>query len=267
MLTLAIGISVVLVSVTIWYFWWIPALNERYGFQHFFMGRPLIEGFKQIVQNGSQTFETFTKNALGYAGSALLIIGLISVALKRDRVLTLVFLGGMVAFLPFVVKSGFNFFHHKYYVIPFVPVLCVLAGQGAQLLKRPGWRWILAVIFSVFLLEQAARLTRDLSVNNDHLLGLSKTLNAVSDPQDLILINSGDDPTLMYFADRKGWLAHPEQLKSVPYLVDLKLKGLKFVVLVKSQEGEFEPKLRYPIVHQDETFLIYRLEVEAAPDL
>jgi len=267
MLTLAMGIGVVLVTVSIWYFWWVPALNERYGFQHFFMGRPLIEGFTQIVQNGSETFETFTKNTLGYAGSALLIIGLISIALKRDRVLAFVFIGGMVAFLPFVVKSGFNFYHHKYYVIPFVPVLCVLAGQGVQLLKRPGWRWILAMIFSVFLLEQTARLARDLSVNNDHLLGLSKTLNAVSDPQDLILINSGDDPTLMYFADRKGWVVHPEQLKSASYLRELELKGLKFVVLVKSQEGKFEPKLRYPIVHQDEYFLIYRVGSEAAPDL
>ena len=267
MLALTAGVGCSLMLVVLWYFWWVPKLNAQFGFEHFFMGRPLGEGWSQIIQNGSQTFERFTKVSIGYSGSVLLFIGLLSSVWKRNGYLAWIFVGGLAAFMPFVIKSGFNFFHHNYYVIPFVPVLCVLAGQGAYVLKQRGvMGWVLPLIFSVFFLEQGARVVRDLNAKNDHLLTLSSRLDAVSARQDLILINSGDDPTPMYFAHRKGWLAHDSQIRSVSYLADLEAKGLRFVVLIQSPNGVPNMQPGLPVVYQDEHFVIQKIVRTATPN-
>ena len=248
-----------LVLVALWYFWWVPGLTTRFGFEHFFMGRPLAEGWSQIVQNGPETLERFTKVSIGYSGSVLLAIGLLSSVWSRSRVLIWIFVGGLVAFMPFVIKSGFNFFHHNYYVIPFVPVLCVLAAQGAGVLKQRGNMWTLSLVFAVFFLEQGARVVRDLNHKNDHLLTLSSRLDSVSERTDLILVNSGDDPTPMYFAHRKGWLAHNNQLESASYLPGLQAKGLRYVVLIQPPNGVLKMQPGLPVVYQDKYFVIQKL--------
>lgn len=255
----------VLALVSLWYFWWVPTLRDRFGFDHFFMGRPLYEGWSQIVQNLPHTLERFTKTSLGYAGSLFLFLGLVYSVRDNKHGLLFSFVGGFFAFLPFVIKAGFNFFHHNYYVVPFVPALCAMAGYGVSVLLRKNLKWLVLLVLAVFVLEQGSRLIRDQRSEQGYLLTLEARLDAVSSRQDLILVNSGDDPTPMYFAHRRGWLLHDEQIKEASHLDELAAKGLKFVVLIRHRDKSYELPARFALVHEDAHFQIYRVMPAQAP--
>ena len=90
-----------------------------------------------------------------------------------------------------------------------------------------------------------------------HLLNLESDLNQISQPNDLIAINSGDVPTPMYFAHRKGWILHQEDLLNVSYLEDLKSKGVKFVVVLNNNQTNFNPNLLGQLIMKKEGYSIY----------
>lgn len=263
MLVLTGGITSSLGLVVLWYFWWAPSLTAQFGFEHFFMGRPLVEGWSQITENWLQTLERFTTVSIGYSGTVLMVIGMLSIVWRRNRILLVIFVVGLIAFTPFVIKSGFNFYHHKYYVIPFVPVLCLFAGYGVHALKQRGLIWLLPFVL-IFFFEQGNRMFRDLNSKRNYLLNLSTQLDKVSKRSDLILINSGNDPTPMYFSRRKGWLATDAQIQSSSYLADLEARGLKFVVLIKSSNRGQKIQLDQSPVYQDDNFTIWRIGRTAA---
>ena len=70
------------------------------------------------------------------------------------------------------------------------------------------------------------------------ILHLEKDLDKFSKPTDLILINSGVVPTPIYFAHRKGWIDFNERIANNAYILALKEKKLKYIVILKKAFGE-----------------------------
>jgi hypothetical protein len=90
------------------------------------------------------------------------------------------------------------------------------------------------------------------------ILNLEAELDKFSDRNDLILINSGQFPTPMYFAHRKGWVDNNEKITDRKHILSLKEKGLKYIVILKKTLGT-EVTLEYEIVINNENFSIYKL--------
>ena len=90
------------------------------------------------------------------------------------------------------------------------------------------------------------------------MLELESELSAFSDSKDLIAINSGEVPTPMYFAHRKGWVETNQNLLNEQYISELKMKGLRFIVVLKNGFGT-ETSLPYPIQLENKHYLIYSL--------
>ena len=69
---------------------------------------------------------------------------------------------------------------------------------------------------AVVMLEGLANQAHDFfpSSNQRAILRLESALDAVSDPDDLIVINCGPSPTPMYFAHRKGWVLSGPEIES-----------------------------------------------------
>jgi hypothetical protein len=88
------------------------------------------------------------------------------------------------------------------------------------------------------------------------VLQLEAELDKVSNRHDLICINSGEFPTPMYFAHRKGWVAYNEQILQQNFTDSLANKGLKHIVILNHVFGEKIP-LNYPIEFQNNDFTIY----------
>ncbi len=98
-----------------------------------------------------------------------------------------------------------------------------------------------------------------LKPSSQQLLNLESDLNQISQPNDLIAINSGDVPTPMYFAHRKGWIIHQDDLLNESFRDELKEKGLKFIVVLNNNPTRWNPHHLGQLVLKKEGYCIYSM--------
>ncbi len=254
-----IFISVSIASIVpaiIWYFYWVHYLVDSFGFWHFFMGKSFSEGIHEIFGNIPLTLKRFYQDSLQYVGFAAFVYGLVWAFIRKEKKLLYIFLLSFAAFLVIIFKAGFTFSHHTYYVIPFVPVMALIAGYGVCLFKNK----ITYIILFVICLEGVLNQQHDFRISKDALqmLNLENDLNKVSKRNDLILINSGNFPTTMYFAHRKGWIDSNENIANQDFVLSLKSKGLKYIVILKKYQGT-NMNLHYSVALDNDDYCIYKL--------
>lgn len=136
-----------------------------------------------------------------------------------------------------MLKGGFTFYHHSYYIIPFVPLMALLSAYGISTLPSIRWKTIVLVAIG---LEGFFNHLDDFRIKpvNAALLQIEPLMNEISQPKDLVAINSGAFPTPMYFAHRKGWVAFNNQLSQVSYIDSLTHLGLKHIIIMKRTFGD-----------------------------
>ncbi len=241
-----------------YYFYWVPYLNTRYEFVHFFTGKPLSNGFRDISSNLAATAEKFYAEALGYAGFALMLLSLVAAVIYRQKRLLMCLTLLMLTFLIVLLKAGSVFYNHAYYIVPFVPAMALLAGYGLTRIQQNKWIWLILVVVCA---ENVASRFSDYHVNPNHqrVLALETDLDRFSQRSDLLLINSGQVPTPMYFAHRRGWLANNQQIVAPGFLDSLMQKQLKYVVIMKQVFGS-NLELNYPVKLDNEAYRIYKVQ-------
>jgi 4-amino-4-deoxy-L-arabinose transferase-like glycosyltransferase len=240
-----------------WYFYWVPYLVDKFGFWHFFMGKGIEQGASEIYHNLNLTLDKFYDAALKYVGFTIFLIGIFKMIEKRNQLLLAIFILSLPTFLIIIFKSGVTFSTHSYYIIPFIPVMALLAGYG---LSKIANMKIKIVLLAAIILEGVLNQQHDFRIHDKEmaLTQLEYDLDKVSFRRDLILINSGDYPTPMYFAHRKGWVATNDKIENVEYLNSLKLKGLKFIIILKKSFGE-NINLNHKIILDNEDYCIYKM--------
>jgi hypothetical protein len=246
--------SIAIVPVVWWYFIWVPYLVDHFGFWHFFMGDSFMEGINELAANIPDTFKKFYDTALKFAGFAFFVFGLIMAVVKRNRKLLLIFLLSSLGFAVVVLKAGFNFPHHSYYIVPFVPVMALVAAFGIDQIKK---QWIATIALAAIALEGFFNQFHDVRIHqHEPLLKLETALNSHTEQDDLILINSGQNPTPMYFAHRNGWIAFNRQIDEQEELEKYIDLGLDHVVILKAGFGS---PLNFDLekVHESDYFDIY----------
>ncbi len=248
---------VLIMPVIYWYFYWVPHLNSVFGFTHFFMGNSFINGSKEILSHLFETCFRFFDGAIKYIGFTFFLTGLFYLYKNKQKKLFLIFILAAIGFLIVIFKSGFAFYHHNYYIIPFVPVMALICGYGLIQLKNIKWRYVILMAIS---LEGILNYQDDFFIkhNDAEIYNLESDLDKVSSKNDLILINSGNTPTPMYFAHRKGWVTFNDSIKDPIYLAKLKHKGLKIIVILKKSFGD-EIELSYPTLITNPHYSIYQL--------
>ncbi len=246
-----------LIPVYEWYFWWNPYLVKEYGFWHFFMGKSVMEGGNEILRNLQDTLAHFYDYALKFIGFFVFVYGIVLSVIHRNKLMLLVLLLSFTAFSIIILKSGFTFAHHAYYIIPFVPVMALLCGYAFSLIANYRIRFvlILAIVLEGILNQQHDFFIRP---QEKAILTLENTLDTFAKRSDLILINSGNYPTAMYFAHHKGWISSNQQISDEQYISTLKTKGCKYIVILKQSFGTDMP-LRYTKVYNDEHYSVYKL--------
>jgi 4-amino-4-deoxy-L-arabinose transferase-like glycosyltransferase len=132
-----------------WYFIWVPHLNETYEFRHFIIGKSFTTGISEILSNLPQTLERFYETAMKYSGFVVFVFGLIMAIKKKATMVIYTFALSFVGFLVIIFKAGYIFPHHSYYIIPFVPVMALLAGYGLTQIKNKKIAFILLLIISL----------------------------------------------------------------------------------------------------------------------
>lgn len=253
----AISSVLIIIPAAWWYFVWFPYLTQTYKFEHFFMGKDFGQAATEIFQNWDITLSRFYDTALKFIGFGVFIIGLVFAILKREKRIILSLLLCTLGFAVIVFKAGFTFYHHNYYVIPFVPMMALVAAYGLHKLQKPK---LALFLLAAIVIENIANQQHDFFIKPKEkaLIALDKDLTQVGvENNDLILINSDQYPTPMYFAHRKGWVDNNEAIQQKGYLDSLQKLGLKYVVVLKKSFGS---KMELPSlkkVYQCEDYDIY----------
>ena len=256
--------SVLLIAIALiaywYYFSWVPYLNTRFEFTHFFMGMPFSKGLRQISEHLHLFATRFYHDALGYVGFPLFILGIVlAIRLKQKKLLLLLLLT-VPLLLIIILKAGATFYNHDYYVIPFVPVMATFAAFSLVNIGSHKWRYLLLVLLTA---ETIVTNNIDFYIHEDMaaIQQLEPALNGIGSSSDRIVINSGLVPTPMYFAHRKGWITSNDSLQQPTFLMRLKKEQCKFVVILKKRFGS-PIELPLPSAFQNEDFTIYRMDEE-----
>lgn len=243
----------------IWYFFWVPELISEFGFKHFFTGKGMLIGIREIGASLDMALKHFYERTLLYTGFLCFLAGLFFSIKNRRRDLLLIFGTSFMAFLVVVFKSGYTFSHHSYYMVPFAPVMSLMAGYGLYELKR---KIIVTVLISALVLECLATFHYDFrNERNLELLQIEAIMDKYTGRDDLILINCGSYPTPMYFAHRKGWIAGNDRIGTQSYVRSLEEKGLACILILRSNFGS-DINLPYREIYEDKYFRLYDLEAE-----
>ena len=254
---LAVVSMLCMVPVAWWYFVWIPHLVEQYGLWHFFMGKSISVGSAEIWHNMSRTLYRFYFNAMNYTGFAVFIAGLIVAIVKRQRLLLWLLLLAFVTFVPVMLSSGETFFKHDYYVVPFVPVMALVAGYGISLLNTS---WLRTMVLVVVAMENILNHHSQFVIREDRqpILALEQSFDGFSNKDELVCINSGQDPTVMYFTHRKGWVATNEELQDNSYVDYLRQHRCHYILVMKKVFGS-DVTLPMEKILDNENYAIYQL--------
>jgi 4-amino-4-deoxy-L-arabinose transferase-like glycosyltransferase len=247
-----------LIPVGIWYFYWVPYLIKEFGFAHYYMGVDTQVGFCQLAASLSRVFEKFSFDALKFTGFVAFITGLFLAYKRREKLLLGIFVVTGIAFFIFMLKAGRNFSLHSYYIIPFVPIMCLFAAYAVTAIKKKQLM-ILAIV--VITLENIANQQHDFYIKEGEKYKLSyeSIADKVSQRNDLVAINCGENPQQIYLLHRKGWTITPEQAMDKMFLQDLQYHHCKYLFINKhiSFEQPVEPQLT--CVYNDEHVAVYRL--------
>jgi hypothetical protein len=194
--------AVALIPSAIWY-WHAHRTAERFYPHHFFgAGGFRIMGFTWYWEIVRQT----AFSSLTLVLFALAIIGAI-VGWRGKH--TRLFHWWAAAMLLFVVLVGYGN-RHQWYQLPLVPIAAVFAGCACSWIARSGFSRILLSVgaalliasFSVSSLYCTQPLVRPAAAS---LRDLGLELNEATTPSALIVAATDGDPTIFYYAHRKGW--------------------------------------------------------------
>ncbi len=240
-----------------WYFVWVPYLNKTFEFVHFFMGKSMLVGGQELLEHFGKTINRFYETAIKFIAFAFCIWGWFKAYKNKQTQIGFLSVVGFIAFLPIMLKGGFTFYHHSYYIIPFAPILAIVSGYGISQLPKMKAQYIVLMAISI---EGLGNHLDDFVIKDYYkpVLELESAMDKISHKNELICINSGEFPTPMYFAHRKGWVAYNDQLLNPKFTDSLANKGLKHIVILHHVFGEQIP-LNYPIELQTDNYTIYKV--------
>ena len=255
-----IAVNVLSIVIVSWfYFVWVPFLTNFYGLKHFFMGKSIRLGAIEIWENLHLVLEKYYLDSLHVTGFILFIWGCV-VAYRNRRfqpLIVYVLLLSTSVFLLLMLKSGETFAIHSYYIVPFAPLMCFVAGYAASRFEPK----LMYLIITVVVLENILNWQHDFRIKPQYAKfeNLEKDLDKYAKRTDLIFVNSNEVPTLLYFAHRKGWSDRNEKIQRPEYRDSLRKLGLKFIVISKEAFGS-KINLNYPKMDSTEVYDIYRLD-------
>lgn len=250
-----IGSFLIMGAMWEWYFVWNPHLAEVYG-NWYNSGQSINESLQSLGSNLSNVALRFYFSALhSYVFLGCFVGGLLWAIKQRQWLLLAVFGLVLAVFGVYILRSGFFFQHHNYYIIPFVPVMALVAGYGLASIKR---QWLLVLLLAGGMIEGVANQWHDFFIKDSELykMQLESIADMVSEPDDLIAVLSEGNPQELYLAHRKGLLMDATSLGSVDFLYAAAGTGGK-CLFINKHSGFYD--LDLAVVYNDEHYKVYDL--------
>ncbi|MFI5218909.1 MAG: ArnT family glycosyltransferase [Bacteroidia bacterium] len=254
---LSAGAACSLSIVASWYFYWQPYLLASFKNQLYFPFS-FADGLSQIICLWKDTLHQFYFASFNsYISFIVFLVGFLFIFIKSNRQLLLIFIFSLLPFLYFIIKSGNIFPTHNYYIIPFVPVMSLIAGYGLYELNNKFHKNFFYIIY-ILVMEAVLNQHHDFHLNKKELYKTKLELIAenITDKNDKIAINGGLNPQEIYFSHRKGWSLETDDFLKKEKIAELKEKGCRFLFINKHTLSE---KLPYHKVFDDENYSVYEI--------
>ena len=242
--------------VCLWYFYWVPHLLETYDYQLYFP-KSFALGIEEIKPLLWQGFEKFYFVALHSYIALICVIAGIVLLIKNKQKYALMGIGIItVVFIFFIIKTGGVFPTHSYYIIPFSPVMALIAGYAISKIPLK----FQYVLLGLIAIEGIANQQHDFRLKEPLLYRLE--LDSITKKHipfnDLIIINGGLSPQDIYYAHRKGWSVENDDLMKPQFIDSLTNLGANYLIVnTTSFDQQFN---QYETVYEDNHYSIYKLE-------
>lgn len=253
--------SVILAAVFVfsvgywWYFVWGEYLLKTWEYQLYFP-KNYKEGPPEFLATLGMAAERFYFSAFqSFIAFGMFVVGLY-IAIRKKQRIPLYILGiTFPVFLIFIVKTGNVFALHSYYVIPFVPVMCIIAAVGLSSLPPRFYAWVLCLI----AIESIANQQHEFFVPDSEKfkLNLETEINKSVPANTKIVLSGTTGPQYLYFAHRKGWGVSPEQTLDTAYMNFVQSKGYRYLVVIKK---ELDSALPYTKISEDSDIVVYDMK-------
>lgn len=248
-----------IIPIVWWYFYWVPYLVIKYEYWHYYMGTSFQNGLIELGQNVKDSAEKFYFDALKYSGFGLFVWGLYLIFKgdKKDgRLLKWIFLIESFFFVVFMIKAGRNFWVHSYYIIPFIPIMALVASYGLSYFSSKKWQ---LALLTLVVVEGFANQQHDFRINSKEKSRLDYELwaDSFSKRSDLFVIDGGDNPKDLYFTHRKGWTISPKEAIDNHYIDSLTSMGANFLWINKTDN--FSNNIRKKVVFENNQCIVFQL--------
>ena len=217
------------------------------------MGPGIRSGLVELISHPNQTLNNFYFDALKFTGFAIFLVGIFVAISKKEKVLIYSVLVGAIAFSFFMMQAGHGFQMHEYYTLPFIPFMSAMAGYGLVSLKMRSFR---IAVLAIVLIEGVLNQQHDFFIKEKHKykLGLEALADDYVPRGNLVIVNGGYNPQLMYFAHRRGWAVDSLNPLSVEFY---KHGGAHFIIWDKHYNIDF-PNFGEKLF-EDQDFIISRI--------
>ena len=257
-----IGLSstIPLLLAYLWHFVWNPHLAQQYE-NWYNSGKTLSVSFNEIKFNLDKTFANFYFSSFySYILFSLFIFGLFLLFYKKNLNLIFAYSGVFILFVLYIFKSGFYFYLHNYYIIPFVPVMALVAGYAVSFIHK---KWLFSLIIFICIGESIANQQHDFFIKKSELykMNLETITDSISIKTDLIAINGEGNPQQIYLTHRKGWSCNNDQILDSVFVNKITRKGCKYLII---NQHAFSEEINREIVFENSDFKIFRLSVFCA---
>ncbi len=240
-----------------WYFIWVPWAEKTYEFPLFYPTR-LAEGWQQLVAMQEDTLSRFYPIALtSRLAFVCCVIGLIAMFVKKNWPLVSTWLVSSALIFALMLKAGAVFAGHVYYIIPYVPVMSLLAGYGLKTAIR--WEHVGLVAMVAIIVEGIYWHRPDFFIPWENRKFLK--LEAITDqyvPKNarVMTVYLSGSPVMMYAAHRRGWTVNPPP-RDTSWLNSEATVGLHYAIV---ERIKWHGSLPYPLLFEDNDFQIYKIK-------
>jgi len=257
-LSVVLAGSGALVIISSWYFYWVPYLVSTYEYWHYYMGTSFIHGFKELITHFDQAAEKFYFDALNYVGFGMFVMGIIFAFIKKNKLLINIFIITTLFFAIFMIKAGYTFAHHSYYIIPYTIIMALIAALPILQIKII---WIRKLILIIIVISGIAAWQHDFRIKKTEVyrLSLESIADNFSARSDLIAINGGANPRDLYFTHRKGWTLGNDEILNIVNIESLIVKGCRYLFINKTYFENPVPQLSYKSIFENDHYIVYKL--------
>ena len=196
--------AIALLPSAIWY-WRAYQIAQQFYPHHFFgAGGIRIESFSWYWHIAQQTFASSLTSLL----SVMALVGLF-VPQSRDRRYSRLFHWWLATMIVFIIVVGYGN-RHRWYQLPLVPIAAAFAGAACAFVVSKISSRVIAMTLSILLVGAFTTLSfwnvRPFYQSSAaQLRDAGLELKKVTPPDALIVAADMGDPTIFYYAERKGW--------------------------------------------------------------